>query len=404
MSQEATPEATTPDRRRTRVVIVLSSLLTLLVMAGVIALGLRAREGAAGDTRRPPGAWGDPYRNVPWDVEGCEPDRARPARFTVDLPPEGLDFGPVKQGVVLERLVTFRSDGKGTLCIRDVDAPCGCVKVALEGGARVFEPGTSGQIRVQLDTDGFEGSIDKVVSVYTNELDRPRITFRVKASITVGLIATPRHLTFPRALVGQPSTATVRLRSTKEDDDWDVIGVEGRVERDGEKIPYTFETVPMKDTRYRMLDVRVTHPGRDAVGPFQDAIVIRTTHPDRPEVSVRAHLRVVEPILAYPPDLAFGYLPAPTRKLRVRLLPGTDAVSFEVLGVRFAWIEGDEGDARDVENFRAVHERGSDGVWYVDVVYEGEPRQPGRLAARLIVTTDHPDQPEVRVPITARAR
>ncbi len=404
-SRRSDPPAPTapPDSsgsgRRTRAVIVLTSVLALLVMAGVIALALEARSNDASLTGGG-GRWADPYRQVPWDIEGCEPDREHPAHLKLDLPPEGVNFSSVKQGVVLDRKVAFRNDGTGTLCIRDVSVSCGCIKGHLVGDDRTFEPGESGTIEVELDTEGREGNVKKTVSVFTNEPDRPRVTFSVQASITVGLIATPLHLSFPRVLVGEPSTGTVRLRSAIGDQDWKVTGVEGRVLVDGKPVPYTYEVVPMKDPNQRILDVRITHPGRDVEGPFQDAIVVKTTHPDRPEVVVRAHLMVVPPISAYPAQVALGYVPAPARKIRVRLLPGTDDITFEVKDVHFEPAEGAEA-RRGPLGFEATWDRDTDGRWAVDVVYDGVPRKPGPLAATMIVETDRPDMPRIAIDVSA---
>ena len=70
----------------------------------------------------------------------------------------------------------------------------------------------------------------------------------------------------------------------------------------------------------------IQHAGitQDQGRAFKDKIVIRTTHPDRREFEIPAHLLIVKPILAVPPRAVLGYVPSKLPAPRIRLVPGDE--------------------------------------------------------------------------------
>ena len=109
------------------------------------------------------------------DFSGCgqlDPDKPPAVEFVL----EGgkLTMGNLKQGVKIEQEVTFRSTGKGALCIAKVTTGCGCLKATLVDEKKRYEPGEQGRIRLLIDTTGRVGTIRKTVELVTNALKAPR--------------------------------------------------------------------------------------------------------------------------------------------------------------------------------------------------------------------------------------
>jgi len=393
------------DRRRTRWVVVLTSALTLAIMGLVIAAGVKEKQkrDALAAGLHPGDGWttpaGEGERDPGIPADGCPYDPDHPPRLVFDLPPTGLEFGAVKQGALLERDIVFHNEGSGPLCVRRVDSGCGCIKAHLEGEKRRFEPGESGQVKVTLDTKGRDGDQKKVITVYTNVLDDPLRKFTVRASITLGMRVGPSFLNFGRATEGRPAKATVRLRTPKDDADWKVTEVVGTKPFDGEIVPYTWEVVDLADPRDLVREIIITHPGipKEPGRSFQDTIRIRTTHPDRPEFELPAHLLVVQPILPVPPRAHLGFVPSSLPPQRIRLVPGDDSVKFTVTDL--TW-ETRDGEDPPPGGFGFEATKGQDpttGEWYVEVSYDGKRRAPGRLQAVLVVHTDLDRMPTVRI-------
>ena len=172
----------------------------------------------------------------------------------------------------------------------------------------------------------------------------------------------------------------------------------------GRRLAYTYEVEELPDDRYRRVKVRIHHPGFETPGSYHDKIVVRTTHPERPEVQVSAHIHVVDRIVFRARTISLGFVRAgaPRGPTKARIEPGAPGVEFAVTGVEILPPEGESFGPGGVP-FVANH--GKDGRgWWVEVRYDGKPRQAGLIEAILRVRTDDRAQPELRIPVRATLR
>jgi Protein of unknown function (DUF1573) len=401
-ADSALEEARRRERRRTRWVVASSSALTLLVVAAVVVLAGQSEQPKA--VAPPPGAraldQGD-LRETAWPDPGCAPDPAHPPKIVFDLPPEGLDYGPVKQGEKLERDVTFRNEGTGVLCIRNVHTPCGCVKAHLVEDTQRFDPGASGTIHVVLDSTGRVGEQHKSVIVYTNDIANPAPSFQVHAVVSQGVIVSPAWLDLGRAIPGEAASGEVTLHSEEGKDDWKITDVVGSKDLEPGSVHYTWKVAPVTDPKGRTYRLTITHPGRDQTGTFQDTILVRTTNPEKPEVTIPLRLLVIPQLLVRPPRAILGFVHQGTSNpTRVQVVPGAKSVTFQVTKAEVLPAIGDEMPA-DGLPFAARAYRDDDGAWWVEVTYDGKDRAEGIAKALLVIHTDLEALPELRVPVTA---
>jgi hypothetical protein len=96
---------------------------------------------------------------------------------------ESWDFGRVDQGKVLTHVFPFGNDGDDTLRIKRVRTSCGCT-AALVSEDKVL-PGKTGEIKVDFNTQGYEGEVSKYVYVETNDPQNPKKQLTVTARINV---------------------------------------------------------------------------------------------------------------------------------------------------------------------------------------------------------------------------
>jgi hypothetical protein len=400
---DASPEPT-PEDRRGRRVLILTSVASVVVMGGLVALAMTGA-GSGGDAQ----ATVAPHAVTPFSravtfPPGCTPDRERPPRLVVDLPPEGLDFGDVKQGAVIEKVVPFRNAGLGPLCINDPDSGCSCAKAVIRGDKRRYESGEEGAFLITLRTEGHSDKQNRSFSVATNEIETPRHTYMVKAMISLGVMVDPNQLGFGEARKNQPAKATVRLTSPAADAPWKITDVVA-VKLPTEDAPaYTWEVTPIEDpTRVKQgFTLVVTHPGREKEGGFQGQVVIKTTHPDRPEIPLFAYLSVRAPVTASPGAATFGFVQngSPTNPWDIALFPATKDVVFQVLGLKIEPAPG-QPERPEGAGFVANVDKNSKGTTVVRVRYDGKLRKAGLIEATLVIALDLPDQKEIRVPLRA---
>ena len=160
-----------------------------------------------------------------------------------------------------------------------------------------------------------------------------------------------------------------------------------------------FEERPAEpaDPVFRVVDLVVTHPGSDVMGPQSDILRLRTTSEDRPEIVLSAQWNVVTKFFARPPQIPFGYVGGPgfvPQPFRLLVSSADRAKRFRVKGAQL------EGQGFDV----GVPEEQPTGDWVVEVKVSTQRRAPGPVAATLVIAIDDEEFPEIRVPLRATVR
>jgi hypothetical protein len=395
---------------------ILCSLVCIGLMAAVIVLATNTEEATDPATTPRSGAvpphgmganepFGAPpgYRPPASLLQACGPlDPSKPPRIALKGDMTELDFGDLKQGITLVREHAFENAGTGPLCIASVKSTCGCLKASLVGSKRRFEPGEGGVLRLAVDTTGKMGVINKRVTITCNDPKTPLKSFRVKMDINAGLMSDPRYLQFGNVPPSTTTSRSVYLRTKKEDTAWKVTGVKSvRAVRGQEPVKYGFEVEAVNDDRVRRLKVRITHPGLAKTGSYHDRIAIETTHPERPQVIVNAHIHVVPRIVFRARMISLGFVRAgiPRAPTRARIQPGAAGIVFDITGVEIVAAEGKPFGPAGAP-FLATFGKDSRG-WWVDVKFDGKSREPGLIEAVLVVKTNDAEQPELRVPVRA---
>jgi hypothetical protein len=394
----------TPEELRGRRVLILTTVASVVVMGGLVALALMGSDGGGAAQATPSPITHPPAHRAVTFPPGCTADPDRPPRLQVDLPPEGVEFGEVKQGAVVERVVHFTNAGLGPLCIADPDSGCSCAKATIRGDKRRYESGEGGEFVITLRTEGHSGKQDRTFSVSTNEIETPRHTYMVKAMISLGVVVDPNQMGFGNVRRNQPAKATVRLTSPAADAPWQITDVVG-VKLPTEEAPvYTWEATPIVDpTRTKQgYTLVVTHPGSPTEVRMNGRVVVKTTHPDRPEIALPAFLTVLAPVAARPSVAIFGFLKpgTPLQPVPILLEPTADGVVFNVGDLRIEPAAG-KTIGPDGPGFVATVGKNAKGMTTVNVSYDGKSRAPGLIEATLVVPLDLPEQKEIRIPLRA---
>ena len=394
----------TPEQRRGRRVLILTTLASVAVMAGLVALAIMGPGSDSDAHATPSPAMHPPIARTVTFPPGCTADRDRPPRLEVSLPPEGVDFGEVKQGAVVEKVVPFRNSGLGPLCLADPDSGCSCAKATIRGDKRRYESGEDGAFLITLRTEGHSGKQDRTFSVATNEIETPRHTYMVKALISLGVVVEPMQFGFGNVRRNQPAKATVRLTSPVADAPWKITEVVG-VKLPTEDAPaYTWEATPFVDpTKTKQgWTLVVTHPGSPTEVRFNGRIVVKTSHPDRPEITLPSFLTVLAPVTPRPSVAIFGFLKpgTPLQAVPILLEATAEGVVFNVGELRIEPVAG-KTIGPDGPGFVATVGKTAKGITEVKVSYDGKSRAPGLVEATLVVPLDLPDQKEVRIPLRA---
>jgi Protein of unknown function (DUF1573) len=76
------------------------------------------------------------------------------------------DFGTIKEGAIVKHAFKFKNVGQAPLIVSDVKPQCGCT--ATNWTKEPIQPGDSGEIEVQFDSNGRAGQNSKSTTITAN--------------------------------------------------------------------------------------------------------------------------------------------------------------------------------------------------------------------------------------------
>ncbi|MBN1413256.1 MAG: DUF1573 domain-containing protein [Spirochaetales bacterium] len=120
---------------------------------------------------------------------------------------ETHDFGEVEEGAKVSHTFTFRNNGSSPLEITDVRPTCGCTTSGE--WTKEVEPGEKGEIPLTFNSTGYNGKVEKIINVASNDPAKPSITLRLAGSIKVNVEILP-----PRLWLGEVTADTKLLTGT----------------------------------------------------------------------------------------------------------------------------------------------------------------------------------------------
>lgn len=106
------------------------------------------------------------------------------------------DFGEVLQGESVEHRFRFQNTGDQPLELSNLRSSCGCTAALLS--ARRLEPGGMGELQVTFDSRGFQGRVQKHVTVDTNDPAHPVLTFSLSGVVRAELYVDPQRVNWGR--------------------------------------------------------------------------------------------------------------------------------------------------------------------------------------------------------------
>jgi hypothetical protein len=289
---------------------------------------------------------------------------------------------PVDQGTKVPFRFQLSNAGTTPLEYRAI-GDCGCLIVSPAG---TLAPNATILLTPKLDTTDYVGDLTKRMTVYTNDPDRPAITFEMRVAVRPQLRWVPigRDALTVGDDIGRleyfvygpkvPELDWLQLR---------VDGVRGlaRSEPHSEPIVDRLLGTTVRGVPARRVTIDVDPAG--IVGKRLATISVPSRSPNRPPYSQT--FTVQRGIVASPPDLYFGVLDAPGK--RMTLVVERPGQAFRVLGT-----------AVEPKAFRVLPAKriGADRVELV-IEYTGGAGED--VDGTVTVRTDDPRQPEIRVPI-----
>jgi hypothetical protein len=113
------------------------------------------------------------------DEKAQEPAKAP----QISVEPASFDFGKALPAKTLEKQFSIRNFGDADLVIEQITTTCGCTAALLDDGQKVIAPGSSGQLRVRLETRDYSGRVVRSVLVRSNDPAKNVLEVKVEATV-----------------------------------------------------------------------------------------------------------------------------------------------------------------------------------------------------------------------------
>ncbi len=295
----------------------------------------------------------------------------------IEVAPPRFEFGDLPQEHIERVTCKVRNAGSAELLIQQITSDCGCTVAQIADSS--LAPGQQVDLAITFSTRHFSGHVRKTVTLVTNDPAAPKTPIVLAAFVRAIVAVTPDALDFGKVMRGTTPSQTITLRAAAAD-----------------TLKVTEVTVPehiyatelvreaTDDSTFYHLKVSIR---RDApVGTYSATARVRTNIRSVAQIPISLDAQIHGFFLADPGRLPLGQVLEGTERSRVFRLLAQREGRHRVLAVRAS-------DPRLQVDFRPLEE-GRD--YEVTVTLPGST-PPGRFDATVLVETDDPDQPEIRV-------
>lgn len=284
-----------------------------------------------------------------------------------------FNFGSLEVGESIDHVWTIRNDGDVDLEISNVRAACGCTNTNL--ASRVIAPGESTTLSSTLEMPRQMGDVRKSIALSSNDPNARTTVVSFEGRATQAIAVEPHVLAFRD--IDENALLTMSAEITSQD------GTAFQVEEVSAEqglFDLEWETVE-QGTHYR---VHVTTRPPFEASYVTDRISIKTDHPRLGTLQMAAVANVSRDLNTAPEVLRMSS--ATTGPINRMVLIRAGRVSeFSVTGV----------EVPDPEMTYEVTQR-QPGMLYIEI--KNIVAKPELNGAELIVHTDVPTMPEVRIP------
>ncbi len=200
-----------------------------------------------------------------------------PARGYVVAAKPVHDFGMVEQGAAVEHQFALKNRGRSWVRIEGAQSSCDCTVAASDG--QLVRPGDITWVRVRLDTSKLSGRTTKTVTLRTSDARTPAVQLGLTGVVQSDLVVSPILVYMGFVLRGDTARRELLVSPGRPGDAQHTVST---VETDSPNIrAYVWPgDKPGQQKVIVELDA-LAPPGR-----FSDHVIIRTTSPRQPEITV----------------------------------------------------------------------------------------------------------------------
>ena len=301
-----------------------------------------------------------------------------------------FDFGDCYHQSTYEHTFEVRNLGNAALEIKAVNPSCGCTTVEFD---RLISPGQTGKIALSIDGAKVHGSFDKSASVESNDPQHPHMVIKLTGREIPYVNVQPEGTIYLQGRYGEPIEQDLTITSNEKDLDFKVLGVTSNLD---DKITYALENGTAPGEYHLKLYKNPKLSTLSTYGTLQ----VRSNSTRMPVTTLQVHVMTKGSIAMSPTVLNYGDVAFTVTEGKET--PTTKEITLTRADGKF--------QIRDVTvtnpHYKAVVNAVTPGQQYrVQVTFTPPLRKDGKQteAGELVIHTDDPQEPSMRVQLVARS-
>jgi len=309
---------------------------------------------------------------------------------SIEIPRMAYDAGQVFEQEKYEYSFVVRNRGNADLLISDVKPGCGCTVATYD---KVISPGEEGKIHLAVDGARVSGEFNKSADVLTNDPDHPHLTISIGGHEIPYVNVIPEGTMYLHGRFGEAVEKDLTITSNEKDLDFKVTGVTSNID---DKITYKTEAG--------------TKPGEYTVKVFKNpklpslstygSLIVHTNSKKSPDTTLQVHVMTKGSITLSPTTLNFGEV-----QFTAQNAPPVTATKAIVVTKATGKFQIKEVTVSN-PNFKTALEPMTPGQQYrVQVTFTPPVRKQSKQteSGEMIIHTDDPQEPALRVQLLARS-
>lgn len=312
-------------------------------------------------------------------------------RPIIEIPKMRHDFGDVYEREKFEYTFAVKNKGKADLVISEVKPGCGCTVANFD---KVIAPGQEGKIELVLDGTRVHGEFSKTAQVFSNDPDHPELTLTIAGKKVAFLSVVPDGVIYLQGRYEEVVEKEVTISSNEKLPDFKVVGVTSDID---DKISYEYKPGLKKGEYVLKVKKNPELPMSSSYG----TITVKTNSTNAPDTKLQVQVMTKGNITVSPSSVNFGNVVFAAKD------KGADPVTRTIMVIKNS---GDGLEVKDVQidnqNFKAKFESVTPGKQFkVEVTFQPPLKRSvsQRETGELIINTNDPREPMVRVHLVAKA-
>ena len=297
-----------------------------------------------------------------------------------------IKFQSVMRGDLITEGFAIRNVGDSLLKFEGIEMSHPGMKIRVK---QAVKPGESVEAVIEWDTQGIAGDMEGVAVILTNDPLQPRVNLTLKGRIIPPIQVLPRPVFYLSQFQGEQSTTEFTIQNNQER----TLSIK-RLELLGDHFEASVETQDVG----KKWSLIVTIPASTPSGRFREALKIHTDDDQNPSIYVQVNVLVKPDIFIDPDAVDFG------RISRARIKSNPQVLEFLAQTIVINRRKGAmsiNAKKSDIPFIRVEQEpEGRSTAFALDVKLDPALLQHGPFEGQVIISTDDPEFPEFKIPIT----